>query len=116
MGVTLHRPHELLEQDHVDHDVGVGAQTDLFAVHCEPRRRGLVITQGAAQASEAVAQVGERLPVPAIGGEQTGQRVPALGRALMGGQVGEQRALGVGAEFDRTSPHPHLERPQHLYP
>ena len=67
-----------------------------------------------AQAGEAIAQVGERFFVWAVGGEQARQCVTALGLALVGGQGSQEGSFSIGAENGRYLPHRYPQRPQHL--
>ncbi len=85
MGMGLHPAHEILEADQIHDDVLAPAQDDLFPIHQEPGRRGVLILQRTAQAGEAVAQVGAGVLVVAVGREEPGQRVPAHGNALVRG-------------------------------
>ena len=98
MRVGLHRCQLLLELGEVNTDITARAQGDLFAVDGKPRRCRLVILEGIAQTSEAVAQVGKRVAVTSVGREQRGQCVAALGHTLLRGKVDEQDALGIGAK------------------
>ena len=67
MRMALHGSYMLRKVGHVNGDVVARAQGDLLAVGHKPGQGSRVIAQRGAQASQAVAQIGQRGAVVALG-------------------------------------------------